>query len=696
MKRLPAVLDGTGTNPRGTFTECGSFYNKGDNRVNRSVLKEDICSGTVTSLSMSPQSWLCSACPVRHNILRKSGSGGRGEPGKGGGGDGRVAIVLCDQNFPACLPATNGKCLVIIRQEDALLSDLGLLLAKTVGKEFAITRGSVILIGSLTHLLKQGEVSYAMASVRESKRFAGLFNNNVKTIPFIPIPLAGTDNPTLVRRMMDTSLWLESLDHHCLSSYHSALRKSISASSGPSNRTVHYSAELSLPCNLDSYDTKNVMFPGWQNLPAALEVLTSNKEKELVTCLIKDVNSVFFTGLDENPDYSRSAARPLAKAQAEKKKKLSNATLTVGGSNATRMAEALANLGMDSYKLSSPGWKLNKENVEKIVPDLKEILETIPKDAPVIFYCMDNTVFKVATAEGELSNISKCVAEDDGYHINGSLVVAPDFFIRNQIDLLKRLVALCEGHMVIILCPVPRYVTFRCCDDQNHCTNYDDPSYLATLLLDLSRIRESLTKGIPSAMIMDTLEVIIGKGEKNFAAKEEAINAGWSQDPVHANLHTYFKLASNTIQLIEEASKTDSNGGKRQRSNSSADSQSGSGSGHGSGSGNGEGNAPKKPKTSNKSGYQGRQGNHGGGGQGFYGGGGSFGGEPRPGGGNRHESRPDNRYDYGGYYASQNYHQRRNEYDGPSLSSYHGTRGDFRGRRFQGRRPYGGSGRGHN
>jgi hypothetical protein len=88
MKRLLAVLDGTGTNPKAIFTECGSFYNKGDNGVARSVVKEDICTGTVTSLSFSPQSWLCSSCPVRHSILKKSGSGGRGEPGKGGGGTG--------------------------------------------------------------------------------------------------------------------------------------------------------------------------------------------------------------------------------------------------------------------------------------------------------------------------------------------------------------------------------------------------------------------------------------------------------------------------------------------------------------------------------------------------------------------------------------------------------------------------------
>ncbi len=77
--------------------------------------------------------------------------------------------------------------------------------------------------------------------------------------------------------------------------------------------------------------------------------------------------------------------------------------------------------------------------------DLKEILETIPQDAPIIFFCLDNTVFKVATAEGELTNISKCVAEDDGFHVNGSLVVAPDFFIKNQIELLKLLVSYCGG-----------------------------------------------------------------------------------------------------------------------------------------------------------------------------------------------------------------------------------------------------------
>ncbi len=59
-------------------------------------------------------------------------------------------------------------------------------------------------------------------------------------------------------------------------------------------------------------------------------------------------------------------------------------------------------------------------------------------------------LFLQCTAEGDLTNILKCVAEDDGFHVNASLVVAPDFFIRNQIDLLKELVSHCDGHILCL------------------------------------------------------------------------------------------------------------------------------------------------------------------------------------------------------------------------------------------------------
>jgi hypothetical protein len=54
-------------------SECGSFFNKGDNRVLRTVYKEDIQSQSVSSLSFNPVKWVCAACPKSHPVFRGGG-----------------------------------------------------------------------------------------------------------------------------------------------------------------------------------------------------------------------------------------------------------------------------------------------------------------------------------------------------------------------------------------------------------------------------------------------------------------------------------------------------------------------------------------------------------------------------------------------------------------------------------------------
>jgi hypothetical protein len=105
----------------------------------------------------------------------------------------------------------------------------------------------------------------------------------------------------------------------------------------------------------------------------------------------------------------------------------------------------------------------------------------------------------------------------------------------------------CGSHTVYILCPVPRFIT--CCDDINHCTNFSDPTYLSTILADLRKVRETVEKEIPSARVLDTLELIMGPGKKDVREKEDNVRSCWSADPVHASLHTYYKLASKLMDL---------------------------------------------------------------------------------------------------------------------------------------------------
>jgi hypothetical protein len=184
---------------------------------------------------------------------------------------------------------------------------------------------------------------------------------------------------------------------------------------------------------------------------------------------------------------------------------------------------------------------------------------------------------------------------------------------------------------------------------------------------------------------VDTLDTLAGQGAKSMDSKVEVVKNCWSQDPVHANLHAYFKLASNTIQLIEGGLKgpSPSNSNNKRQRVASETSQLGAGSGSGAESG---GSGPTKRHKSNNRfehfsgdshsyGYQGRFENHYGG----RGGGSQFG--DRSGGHHGYqEQHNDGGYGYGGY------PQQRDD-------RYYTARGEPRGRRFHGRRPYGGRGR---
>jgi hypothetical protein len=153
-------------------TECGSFFNKGDNRVLRSVYREDVNSLNISSLSFNPVTWKCSSCPSNHSVLDAKG--------------GRCVIILCDQNFPAVLPSAENRCLSIIRLEHGSLDDLIDLFLK-LSRSASIPEGTVVLYGSLTTLGRVGTQSYASACINGKRRIQGAIKGSV-AIPFIPPP----------------------------------------------------------------------------------------------------------------------------------------------------------------------------------------------------------------------------------------------------------------------------------------------------------------------------------------------------------------------------------------------------------------------------------------------------------------------------------------------------------------------------
>jgi hypothetical protein len=155
-------------------TQCGSFFNKGDNRVLRSVYREDVNSLSVSSLSFNPVTWKCSSCPNSHSVLESNSKGGR------------CVIVLADQNFPAVLPSAENRCLAIIRLESGSLDELIDLFLK-IPRPVSVPEGTVVLFGSLTTLSKIGLQSYASACINGSRRISGAIKGS-SPVPFVPPP----------------------------------------------------------------------------------------------------------------------------------------------------------------------------------------------------------------------------------------------------------------------------------------------------------------------------------------------------------------------------------------------------------------------------------------------------------------------------------------------------------------------------
>ncbi len=142
----------------------------------------------------------CLACAVPHSI-------------KEGMGAGRAQVVVIpDQSFPPILPTNDGQCVVVVQVEDAALSELVLVFtdffANFVNPVGAFPPGSLILVGSLSHLGRRGICNYAEELVRVIGSLGAKVGVGVEIIPMVFVPLGGIGDPGWIRDAYDLDAWI--------------------------------------------------------------------------------------------------------------------------------------------------------------------------------------------------------------------------------------------------------------------------------------------------------------------------------------------------------------------------------------------------------------------------------------------------------------------------------------------------------
>jgi hypothetical protein len=254
--------------------------------------------------------------------------------------------------------------------------------------------------------------------------------------------------------------------------------------------------------------------------------------------------------MDPDPNLSRSSKRP--QLYPAFRSGCVEFAAFVGGSNSKNLANASANLGVDSYQLAKGGWKITRENIEKLIPDLKELMSSLPAGTPIILFCLDNSSSLAASEEGGLMPISKCVQEDNGYHVKGDLVVAPECALHHTLELLKKLVTELSEYQLFFVTTITRYIIGPCCNADDHVINSGNPDFLSKILSDLTKLKFSLRKKLAPATVLYGIELICGTG-CNKDRMEQTLRSGWA-DPVHPKPHIYSKMALNLIEKVATAS----------------------------------------------------------------------------------------------------------------------------------------------
>ena len=257
------------------------------------------------------------------------------------------------------------------------------------------------------------------------------------------------------------------------------------------------------------------------------------QEGRIVNSLIAELQLVFAMDLDNTPLSSRTIGSKGEVGAAS--------FLVVGSSNARRLEEALKAKGIPTGSILANGWRATKKSAEDMAAHVRAELAERYYSA-VVFQLLDNNIFFSKFEDGSLCPSRR--TGDGNYHVEGELVVASR---ESQFAILKMCAPLWEaakGRHMVVVGPMPRYVTEGCCPDPDHVTNRSRPDFYTKMKDDLvscgTAIKDFLfTSGLRNGRVMDP-----GRQLRGLDAAEI-----WGTDPVHPKREVYDLLANGVIEV---------------------------------------------------------------------------------------------------------------------------------------------------
>jgi hypothetical protein len=394
--------------------------------------------------------------------------------GRKGDEFGRQTFVLADQNFPASLPSDNGglKCMKILRIEGGKLDELACLFLD-ITRGWLLPPGSLILLGSLSHLAETGLAAYTEDLCNAVAKLSNGFRRSVGIAPAPFVLSADIADPSLIRAIVELYAWINACMKGVAGLSPSAFQASMEGLNytGSGLAKPDYPLRYRLPTSITG-DKKQIWLSSkLASLPSAVKHYSIEIEVEIIGRLLADLDGFLALDLQLNPFYERD----VIKEDMEPPDRTTY--ILIGGSHALRTANALARSGKKAIAATIAGWKPTADQMSPMLAKIKRAMDMCPDKEKVVgvIQAYDNCSYFAQDEEGNLTAAKK--GSDGIHHIPGNSVLAhPD---TQYMAFKKSLLALeaIKDIRKVILAPLPRYWEEPCCRNKHHVTNLKESDY---------------------------------------------------------------------------------------------------------------------------------------------------------------------------------------------------------------------------
>jgi hypothetical protein len=356
-------------------------------------------------------------------------------------------------------------------------------------------------------------------------------------VPYVPIPLGGMTDPDLVRAVFDLDSWIKSSPGVTLSTAREAFWDAVAGDgamvgpAGSTTRLYHHPGGIRNP----------------RRRPFRSGAITEAMEKKIITAIIVDLSVCYGVKINSSPNLELGMATPVRDESGGR-------IIVIGASHLYRTVEYLP---ANTVSLATPGFKLTKEKVTELERRI-DALELSSTDT-VVLDLLSNTAYMGTDDEG--LPLPAFRSGDGSYHVAGMLTTAPPTTLKRTLDLCTQIGKKLANTKVILVCPTPRYVLEKCCNDPNHIDNFNNDDYGDDLTDFQDQHRRLLGGwGVSLGLNFDIFDLtaVVGPVELTLGKRTTSTGASiWSErDSVHLSREAYMDAASAIIEVASGSGNT--------------------------------------------------------------------------------------------------------------------------------------------